>query len=148
VRAERKQEKVCDKQMQLSRSGVPAARGSSLSSKRSSTSSMHFPSLMKRERRESESQLPSGINKARGGKDADIVCIKDLSWTDKELVLRALFAKLNESAAHRENAEAGRRRASDDTEPLFFVSEGAIDFSPNGTYGNRCDSLGSTTSTV
>jgi hypothetical protein len=145
---ERKQEKECEKQKQLSRSGVPAARSSSLTSKRSSTSSMHFPSLIKRERRESEPKLPSSINKSRGGKDTDIVCIKDLSWTDKELVLRALFAKLNESTAHNENTGKGKRRASDDTEPLFFVSEGAIDFSPNGTYGHRYDSLSSTTSTV
>lgn len=148
VRLEKKQEKECEKQKQLSRSGVPAARSSSISSKRSSTSSMHFPSLLKRERRESEPKAPTGISKGRDGKSADIVCIKDLSWSDKELVLRALFAKLNESSAHRENAEVGRRRASDDTEPLFFVSEGAIDFSPNGTYGHRCDSLGTTTSTV
>lgn len=149
---ERKQEKECEKQKQLSRSKVPAALSSSLSSKRSSISTMHFPSLMKTERgrgrRESEPQFHTSINKAKGDKDTDIVSIKDLSWSDKELVLRTLFAKLNESPVPKENAETGRRRQSDDTEPLFFISEGAIDFSPDGTYGHRCDSLGTTTSTV
>ena len=153
VRLERKlgKDKECEKRLSRSGPGIglPAARNSAPNSKRSSTSSMHFPTLMKRERRESELQLSTSTNiRARGSKDPDVVLIKDLSWSDKELVLRALFAKFNESTAQKEKTEKGSRRGSDETEPLFFVSEGAIDFSPNGTYGYRGDSLSTTLSSV
>ena len=87
--------------------------------------------------------------------DNEIVHIRDLSWPDKELVLRVLFAKLNQSKrqnekkavqerqrqqklieladvasrGEREREESrgeGQNQAETDDQYPFFVSEGAL----------------------
>lgn len=129
---------------QLSRSGPVTVRDGAFNAKmRSSSSSLRFPSLIMKREEIGDRLGAAGVR--RGGKrdgpnpfgEKEIVRIKDLTWSDKELVLRVLFAKLNESKVRKEypthegDREGGRNGEKDSAEPLFFISEGAIDFLPS-----------------
>lgn len=110
---------------------------------RSSSSLLRFPSLiLKRENVHhldaQKLSMPFNLNVER-------VKIKDLSWTDKELVLRVLFAKLNESKQKQKNIfdreESTVRQPSGnydrEAEPSFFISAGAGDFLSRDSVGSQ-----------
>ena len=48
------------------------------------------------------------------------------------MVLRVLFAKLNEPKPRRDTSRANKDK---DLEPVFFISEGAMDFTPSDGLG-------------
>ncbi len=52
------------------------------------------------------------------------VAIQDLSWPDKELVLRVLFSKMN--GAHSSAAQQAQTRAMGGNNRAVFISEGAL----------------------
>lgn len=60
------------------------------------------------------------------------VTIKDLSWEDKELVLRVLFSKINGSQSANPNNKimsqqgGGQSRMSSGNNRPVFISEGAL----------------------
>ena len=150
IRLERKAEDGADDEKKLS-STSQRRRANKLSS-----SMLSLPALLKRETKRDaqegqhkdrdkdmdtgESCLIPGGGARERERDRSSVCIKDLSWSDKELVLRVLFAKLNEpkprrDTHHTKGKDRERDREKLNSEPAFFVSEGAMGFTPSDGLG-------------
>ena len=111
------------------------------------SSSLKFPSLISRKDNFHRQDVKQG-KRSTSPVEAK-VRIKDLSWSDKELVLRVLFAKLNENKG-KEFAQGGKGGQAGTAsygghggpEPPFFVSEGAGDFLPKDFQFQSNDSGG------
>jgi hypothetical protein len=68
-----------------------------------------------------EAKAPSALPAS----ELDVVNIGDLSWDDKEMVLRVLFAKMNGIQKAVDNAvRSGERRAAPSIGPPVFISQG------------------------
>ena len=88
-----------------------------------------------------KSQSYNKISDMIASSGVEKVQIRDLSWTDKELVLRVLFAKLNMSDQSTRNKSAKLHNRGIEFEDNgghpFFVSQNVGDYSPKLVFDDK-----------